>query len=84
MSWRDRAFDQMRVLAAPKEDFTSDDLLEVVGVPDETNAPNAVNNQIGTVFKQAARMGMIVFTGRVVPSKRPTRHGSMIKVWRGK
>jgi len=60
--------------------FTSDDLLEVMGSPDEAHAANGRNNLIGSVFGESHRAGEIKPVG-VAQSKQPRRKGGLVRVW---
>lgn len=82
-TWFDRATTALIALAASGDPFTSDDLIDVVGVPDADHQPNARNNQVGAVFREAARQGIIRSEGRVVQSRQPHRKGGAVRVWRG-
>lgn len=83
MTWRTDALEALRKLAASGDEFTSDDLDDLVGVPDGSHGANAGNNLIGALFAQAHREGWIQTDGRVVPSRLPRRHRSAVRVWRG-
>ncbi len=81
--WRGAAWAVMRELAATGQGFYSDDLVERVGWPDDGHGPNGANGAIGSLFRQAAALGLIVKTGRVRTSRQPRRKGGMIQEWRG-
>lgn len=80
--WRDRALTTLRELA-DRAEVTADDLREIVGEPDPNGNPNALNNTIGAVFRQAHAEGWLEPTGHVVRSRAARRRGGMIQVWRG-
>lgn len=64
-------------------EFTADDVTAEGAITLDTNhTPNAAQNGIGAMFNQAARRGLIEFTGRVVRSTAPHRKGGSIRVWR--
>lgn len=82
MTWGERASATLLQLAAKGEDFSADDLLELVGPPDVSRAPNGRNNAVGVVFSRAAHAGLIVTVG-YTRSSTPTRKGGLIRLWRG-
>lgn len=82
MTWGERATAALAVLAAKHEDFSADDLLELVGPPDVSRAPNGRNNAVGVVFSRAAHAGQIVVVG-YTKSSTPTRKGGLVRLWRG-
>jgi hypothetical protein len=82
-SWRVRAERALHDLAATGRPFTADDLIGMVGHPDDSHQANAGNNQIGAVFRDAAKEGLIVGTG-YARSRQPRRKGGMIRVWEGR
>ena len=75
-SWRRQARQELEVLARTGLTFTADDLVKLVGAPDHPN-------RIGAAFMSARKAGVIVPTGMVVPSTTPSRHGGVIRCWRG-
>jgi hypothetical protein len=62
--------------------FTSEDILEVVGLPSGEIGQHA-NNAVGAMMNSCAKKGWIHKTGRHVPSQRPTSHGTEINEWTG-
>jgi len=60
-------------------EIAADDLTLAIGVPDE--GANRVN-VIGALFSAWAKAGLIVFTGRIRPSDRISRHKGFQRVWR--
>ncbi|MGH3499772.1 MAG: hypothetical protein ACRDQA_02545 [Nocardioidaceae bacterium] len=75
--WRDHALLVIRQLRDSGWEFTSDEV-RAAGV-DEPDHPN----RWGGVFLAARRAGWITPTGQVRPSVTPSRHGSLVRVWRG-
>lgn len=59
-------------------EIVADDLVAVIGLPDE--GPGR-NNVVGAWFSSKAREGRIRFTGRRVASGRVVRHGNEQRVW---
>lgn len=75
-TWRAYARHELEVLARTGLDFTADDLVKVIGAPDHPN-------RIGAAFLSARKAQIIEPTGTVVPSTTPSRHGGVVRVWRG-
>lgn len=62
--------------------FTSEDVLDVVGLP--TGGPGLHrNNAVGAMMNALARQKVIVKTGRHVPSRRNLSHGAELTQWVG-
>ena len=60
-------------------EFTADDLVDAVGLPDVgTNR----NNVIGAFMRAQSATGRIEFTGELRKSERVVRHGNLNRVWR--
>lgn len=64
----------------PQAQFTSEDVLERVGLPRPTGHSNA-NNAVGAMMTVLARQGVIRKTAKRRPSTRPSSHGREIAVW---
>lgn len=64
---------------APGQQFTSDDLIEAIGLPRSSEANR--NNAVGAVFSAMARAQLIERTPYRIPSTRRERHGGEISVW---
>jgi hypothetical protein len=64
----------------PQAQFTSEDVLERVGLPRPAGASNA-NNAVGAMMSGLARQGVIRKTAKRRPSTRPSSHGREIAVW---
>jgi hypothetical protein len=62
--------------------FTSEDVLDLVGLPSGSIKSNA-NNAVGAMMNGLARTGVIGKTGDRRPSKRPSSHGAELTVWVG-
>lgn len=73
--WRSWALREIGIMAKNGLEFTSDDLRQVVGEPDNAN-------RWGGIWLAARRAGLVVPTGQVRPSTTPSRHGSLVRVWR--
>jgi hypothetical protein len=80
-TWAEQARVALTILARLGQDFTSEDLVDMVGLPrgkPETNR----NNAVGAVFSGAARQGWIHEVGRR-NARRPALHARRLTVWRG-
>lgn len=80
-TWRDRAADEIERLAATGRPFTSDDVIDAVGHPDDRRKPNGRNNLIGAAFYSASVAGLIHQTGFTVSRY---RRGGVTRVWVGR
>lgn len=81
-AWSDAADEAIIALAATGRDFTSDDLLEMIGPPDVSHAPNARNNAMGAAFSRASKRKIIEVVGHT-QSRAQHRKGGLIRIWRG-
>lgn len=75
--WANTARSAIVALAETHESFTADEL-HAAGVPEPTN-----RNLIGAAFAAAAKAGLIEHQG-YRRSRRPSRNGSVVSVWRRK
>ena len=75
--WVDCADRALTWWAQSGMEFTVDDI-EILGVP-----PADHPNRVGALFRSASQRGVIEPVG-YRNSTRPSRHGSVIRVWRGK
>ena len=73
--WKVRAEAAIYVLAKRGQSFTAEDVRAVVGDPTRPNA-------MGALFRLASAHGIIERVGFSKPV-RPSRHASMMAVWRG-
>ena len=80
-TWRSMATTILEDLAASGQPFTADDLIFRAGLPN-AQAVNR-NNAVGSLFLHASKTGMIVETGRRVPSARRGNHGRRLTEWIG-
>lgn len=81
-SWAELARQAVETLAARPEPFTSEDVIDRVGLP-RPNAGANRNNAVGAVMSAAARAGVIRKTGRYVETRRPSSHARIVAVWAG-
>ena len=82
MTWLDRARVEALALARSGAKFTSDDLIDRVGVPDDGHSANGRNSAIGSVFRELSKQGWIETTGSK-RSSQPHRKGGRVQVWVG-
>lgn len=75
--WRMEAMHHIEFLASTGREFTADNVRQAVGEPDHPN-------RWGAVFLAARRAGLIEPTGTIVPSTTASRHGAIVRVWRGR
>jgi len=80
-TWAAQARWAIDILAATGADFTSEDLVDLVGLPRGRPGTNR-NNAVGAAFSGAARRGVIHEVGRRNAS-RPALHARRLTVWRG-
>jgi len=80
--WKDAFYKAAERLGRSGDAFTSEDVLEIVGLPTGEIGQHA-NNAVGAMMNALARRGVIRKTGRHVPSKRPSSHGTEINEWVG-
>lgn len=81
--WSEEAKETFRKLASTGGDYTADDLIDLVGHPDDTHEANGTNSSIGSIFAWGHQQGLAEPTGRYVKSRQPRRKGGVIAVWRG-
>ena len=62
--------------------FTSEDIIEQIGLPRRNVQTNA-NNAVGAMISGAARRKVIRKTGRHRLSRRPSSHGAELTEWVG-
>ena len=69
-------------LASAGDPFTSEDVVERIGLPTGEIALHA-NNAVGAMMNAMARKKIIKKTGYHWQSRRPASHGAEITVWEG-
>jgi len=77
--WQTQAHSWLYALPG-KRRFTSEDLVDAVGLPTGAEA-SGKNNAVGAVMNAAAKKGVIRNTHDYVKTKRPASHGRIIAVW---
>ena len=60
------------------EEFSADDLIRAVGLPDEGVNKN---NVVGAFFNALAKSNFIGWTGKTMKSERIDRHTGMNRIW---
>lgn len=80
--WRERFRRAVEALARDGRTFTSEDVVDLVGLPAGEHGTNR-NNAVGAMMNGLARRGVIRKTDRRVPSARPSSHGAELIVWAG-
>lgn len=76
--WKDAAYKAVLLAANVYENFTSDDVMELIPPEVETHEHRA----LGPVMLRAAKAGLIVKTGMVRNSDRRSRHAAPLTIWR--
>jgi hypothetical protein len=79
--WTERATGALLALAESGRQFTSDDLVEIVGLPAGATR-TAANNAIGALFARYSRKHVIQTCG-VKATGRTSSHGRSIRIWVG-
>jgi len=79
--WTERATGALLALAESRRQFTSDDLIDIVGLP-AGSTRTAANNAIGALFARYSRKKVIVSFG-VKATDRSSSHGRAIRIWVG-
>lgn len=79
--WAEQAFEAIKLLASRKVEFTSEDVLEITGLPSGGVGMNR-NNASGAIMNKAARAGIIRKVGYTT-ARRKASHGSVQAVWIG-
>jgi hypothetical protein len=79
--WLDDAWLALVELVRTGRDFTSEEVVERVGLPRGTPGTNR-NNAVGALFAAAAREGIITRVG-FRKAVRPDLHARLLTVWRG-
>jgi len=79
--WTQRATGALLALAESKRQFTSDDLVDIVGLP-AGSTRTAANNAVGALFARYSRNHVIRTCG-VKATDRASSHGRAIRIWVG-
>lgn len=77
--WKDEFRTYIESMPEDSE-FTSEDVVDAVGLPSGDVRMNA-NNAVGAMMNGLARRGLIAKTGVRVQSKRPSSHGAELILW---
>jgi hypothetical protein len=79
--WTQRATGALLALAESGRQFTSDDLVDIVGLPSGATR-TAANNAVGALFARYSRKKVIKSCGAKATG-RHTSHGRAIRIWIG-
>jgi hypothetical protein len=79
--WAEQAYAAIKLLASRKVEFTSEDVLDITGLPSGGVGMHK-NNATGAVMSKAARAGIIRKVGYTT-AKRKASHSSVHAVWIG-
>lgn len=83
LDWHTRAKNAIWELAGQGRPFTSEDITDLVGLPDPTNRPNGANNSVGLLLNQVAkRYGLRRVN--MTKARNPQSNGRLLTVWQGK
>lgn len=77
--WTLRAEKAVQHLLSQGRTFTSDDVIEAVGLPRLESAPNR-NNAVGALFQSLAKRGVIKKVG-YAKTRRAIGHARVVTVW---
>ncbi|MEM1224570.1 MAG: hypothetical protein AAGJ40_02675 [Planctomycetota bacterium] len=79
-SWKSAAMECIAIAASTMEDFTADDILELL-----SNRPEKTHNlaALGPVMQKAKRIGWIANTGRMRQTRLAQRHRKLT-VWQSR
>lgn len=77
--WKAEVKSAIAWLTRSKTEFTSDDVWQVLYERKVTEPENPA--AMGSMFRWAAKEGLITFSGRYVQSKKKSTHARDIKVW---
>lgn len=79
-AWRARFRHAVRIVSNDMNEFTSEDVLRLTGLPTGEAHMNR-NNAVGAMMTGLARQGLIQKTGKRCLSTRPSSHGAELTVW---
>ena len=77
--WKSVASDAIRTVAQTHQEFTVDDVTEVIN---KTGVTTGEGRAIGAIMQSASRAGMIQKTGQYRECKIPRHHGLPKAIWR--
>ena len=63
--------------------FTTEDVTDQIGFPDQTHRPNGRNNRVGALISSIARDYRIVIVDEA-KARNPQSNGRTLKVWMGR
>ena len=79
-AWKQRFVAAVKHLVEKGHRFTSEDVIDLVGLPRTDGVMNA-NNAVGAMMNALARRKVIVKTSHRTQSARASSHGREIAVW---
>ena len=77
--WKREASKKLFQIAQARRTFTSDDILEPLGI---AGIVTKDNRALGAILLAASRMHLIKSTDTFIRSRRRSRHGAPIMVWK--
>lgn len=82
VEWKIQFREQVWKMAKTGQRFTSEDVIEIVGLPAGKVSTNA-NNAVGAMMNALAKRNIIKKTNERRKSRRPNSHGAELAVWIG-
>ena len=77
--WKDAAGAAVTSLAKDRQEFTADDVWELI---DGTDVGTHENRAMGPVMRAASKAMIIQRTDRTIKTRRPSRNKGDVRVWR--
>lgn len=81
--WERRAKRIIWTMARNGNRFTTEDVTDQIGFPDQTHRPNGRNNRVGALISSIARDYRIVIVDET-KARNPQSNGRTLKVWMGR
>ena len=83
MDWQTAAKNAIWELAGSGKPFTSEDVTDLVGLPDATHKPNGANNSVGLLLQSVSkRFGLRRVD--MTKARNPQSNGRLLTVWQGR
>lgn len=79
-AWQERFESTVTQLCKSGRPFTSEDVVSLVGLPNQSVGANK-NNAVGAMMNALARRKVIRKTGSYVTSRRPSSHSAVLAQW---
>ena len=83
MDWQTAAKNAIWELAGSGKPFTSEDVTDLVGLPDATHKPNGANNSVGALLNRVAKTYGLRRVD-MAKARNPQAHGRLLTVWQGR